>query len=493
MTPGKSAVRLTAYLIFAAGPLLAMQSPPVRTDGLPSVRQLFTRAKSAAADLPSPLAERELEMIAGHEMVASPEAGLADLKQLYEQVHGWPELMDTAEQKTRTRLRLAIEEDAIEAYASQGKFEQSLEWLEVYDPGNRHQGWPSSIYSRVMLSMISQHKLALVSEAVRQCLAVGNQFPFEGVAPVVGADALPLEERLALVGQGLQSVPTATPGLITAGQFLAQVHTTFPNLDGQVEDAGIALLGLATQDLKDNPTHVRAITTGSPVIFAVLDEIDPGRAQQARGRFPALAADGGESLVQHLSPSGKVVGLSRGRGSLQELLDTAPGDPAAAVAGAAAMKDKNDRFSALAVLAQAMARAHPHQAGQAADEAYALLDKDVAFAEDGGAVDLAQAYIALGQSARAAEVAGAALDAARQHAEDANDQFDLSSPEGVAGAVNSMWIPLIGITRVFNRAATFLPLLALARARDCHCNVVQPLLFSKIAEAMTPAGAKASY
>lgn len=229
------------------------------------------------------------------------------------------------------------------------------------------------------------------------------------------------------------------------------------------------------------------------MVFAALEEIDPTRAQQKRGEYPALAAGGGEQLVQHLSPSGKVAGLSLGRGSLQALLEAAPGDPAGAVAGAAAMKDKNDRFSALAVLAQAMALAHPRQAGEAAQEAYSLLDKNVAFAEDGGVVDLAQAYVALGESARAAEVAGAALDAAQQHAEDANDQFDLSSPEGVADAVNSMWIPLIGLTRVFNRTATFLPQLALARASDCHCNIVQPLLFSKIAEAMTPAGAKGAY
>jgi hypothetical protein len=493
MTPGKSAGGLVALLMFTAGALSAAQSPPVRTDGLPSVRQLFTRAKSAATDLPSPLAERELEMIAGHEMVAIPELGLADLTKLYEQVHGWPEPMDTAEQKTRTRLRLAIEEDAIEAYASQGKFEQSLKWLEVYDPGNVHQGWPSSIYSRVMLSMISQHKLALVPDAVRQCMAAGNQFPFAGVTPVIGADALPLEDRLALVRQGLLSAPTAAPGLITAGRFLAQVHTTFPTMDSQTEDAAIALLAMAQTDLEKNPDHARADEEGGPVVLAVLAELDSDRAQQQRGKYPALATGEGEPLLRHLSSSGRPAGLSVGRGGLPAMLDTAARDPGAAVASAVALRDKNERFASLAVLAKAMAHSHPRDAQQAAADAYDLLDKDVAFAEDGAAIDLAEAYIGLDQAARAAEVAGIALAAGQKHAEDANDQFDLDTPEGVAKGVDSTWIPLIGLSYVFNRAAAFFPGNAIAYAEACHCKVIQPLLFSKIAEAMTPAGAKQEY
>jgi hypothetical protein len=458
--------------------LQAIPPPPAGSQLDPA--GIFRQAKTAANALPPLLAVKELEFIANEELSGAPGEALVDFRDLYDRVSQWPDVRDTAAQKARVELQLEVEESAIEAYAKRGRFAQALKWLETYDPGNRLGGWPDWAYGQVILQMLVQHHSDQVSAAIAQCMSEADGFPFSGADTAVSADALPYLERLEIATEGVQSAST-TPQTIHAAKFLMQVHSTFPGLDSSVEDAAISQLRHSQADALRHPRNAEADRAGGSLLLVLVGELDPSRAASLRSEYPSASTEPSSHGVIELSSGGRVLGAGVGRGVASDLIATSSGQPGAALRRAASITDKDTRFAALAGIANSLAKSNPARANQAAGRAYLLLDKDVALAETGFSVELAQAFQTLGDESRSREVASVALDAADQHAHDAESQADISTDEGVERLVSQLNLASIGLSVPYQLVAEFEPAAALQHASACECKVMKPLLLANIA------------
>ncbi|MGH9472304.1 MAG: hypothetical protein ACRD1M_06140 [Terriglobales bacterium] len=469
---------------------------PSPVEGLPPARGLFAQARAEAAALPSPLAEWELWAIADDELPGLPDQSLRDYQQLYTAVHGWSLGSDTPLQRTRRFLRYSLEEQAIEAYAKGGKFDTALKWLRDLGPGASVPN-EASTWNYVINLMLVQGRLNAVIAAVNACTDQSGQFPFLGAATALSDTKITQPERLAIAREGVQAAASTTDPIGAAGAptFLAQVHSVFPGMDSAVEDAVQALLrniAQGSQLTESDAMEARAWNKSGSLAMALLYGIDPDRAQEAQSRFPQFTGmQQSAPTVLHAGSGGGIAGVTAGPGLAQQLAGVGASDPGLALTTAERISDSPTRFQALAAVAQAMAGAHPNRAAQAADSAYQMLDKSMAMTETSATLNLAKAYRRLGQAKRSEEVAAAALDAADQHAEQAEGQFDLSSPEGAAKATDGLTVPADILTYIYKDVASFDPVLALSRARNCRCKVLGPLVLAKVAEGMTPGGAKA--
>ncbi len=424
-------------------------------------------------------------------MIAAPQQGLRDYRAVYQQVHAWPALAGTAAEKMRTALRFIGEAEAIEAFASQGKFSQALVWLEQYQPGDNGETTAGEAYSDVIVDMLAKKDFAQVPSAFQQCHEEGDDFPFEGGATALEAEGLLPLQRMAIARAGLEVAGSAAD-VRPAALFLAQVHRVYPGLDSESEDAILSLLRHAHANAVANPSMAAVDRRGGALLLSILEQIDAQSAEEARAEFPAASQTNPDGApVIYASPAGKVIGAGSGPEAPAQISELAPSDPDGALADAAKLISEEQRFGALAGIAQALARAHPRRAARAAGEAYGLIDDDIAQADTGYMADLAQAYSLLGAPGRAAEVAGRALDAADAHAAQAEAGYDLSDPDAVARLAGQLLLPAVGLSYPYAEVAEFLPRLALAHARDCNCKVLKPLVLARLAEALTPAGAKA--
>lgn len=458
---------------------------------VPSAAAIFKEAKADAAQLATLLAVREAKFIADDELPGEPEQALSDYKALYNEVHSWPVATGTAVQKAQTDLRFIVEQWAIETYARRGKFKQALAWLQSYDPGNLNNEDPAWEYGYVIRIMLANRDYAQVQTAFSQCRGESDGFSFFGAAKAVGATELPELQRMELAREGIRAAATAAPNVEHAARFLDAVHNAFPEMDGGVEDAAIALLAGAHADAAQQRDHTAADERGSARLLALLDQLAPDRAAELKARYPADVAAPTNNGIIMLSSTGKVEGVAVGQDPPHKLSALAASDLDGALAGAVGLTNKNTRFAALAEIAKVSVKAHPQRAAQAADEAYALLDKDVAASESGYVGELGHAYAQLGQPDRAQELADMALDDVNQSAANIEGQWDLSSPEGVARVEEHLVIPSAIVAAEYHAVAAFLPAVALGHARACDCQVLQPLILAAIAESLSPAGAKA--
>ncbi|MGH9488620.1 MAG: hypothetical protein ACRD04_13655 [Terriglobales bacterium] len=475
--------RLLLICLAVALPLVGQQ--------VPSVTALFQQAETAARQLPDLLSTRELAMIAGDEAVATPTQGLKDYRNLYAQVHAWPVNDDTPVLKERTRLWFQIEEFAIEAYAEQGKFKQAIRWLAAYDPGNMHHESPAWSYGVVIRDMLQRQEFAGASAAFQQCTEENDGFSFYGAGAAIGNPGLGEMERLGLASAGISAAAGAVDNILLAARFLADVHTAFPDMDGEVEDAALALLQQAHRAAASNPAHAGSYARGGAHRLALLEQLDPERAATERAAFPAAGGVAANPGIIELSPTGQPVGVAAGPGAAVRLGQEATKQPGEALADAAKLNDTNAHFSALAEIALTLAKAHPQHARTAADAANELLDTNVAMAEDGYAVDLAHAYAELLEPGREQDVARQAAAALNTHAQQSEAQMDVSTPEAVANTEKHLFLPSLLSTSEYKNLASFDPADAWAQVQQCRCPILQPLIFAKIAETMTPAGQKA--
>jgi hypothetical protein len=141
----------------------------------------------------------------------------------------------------------------------------------------------------------------------------------------------------------------------------------------------------------------------------------------------------------------------------------------------------------LAGIADALAKGRPALAAPAADRAYALLNKNVALAETGFAVQLGEAFARLGDAGRSSEVTGIALGAADVHAREAEAQYDLASGNGIAEAVAHIDLAALGLSLPYQLAAAYDPADALRHARACKCRLARPLILANLARAIAGA------
>lgn len=464
---------------------------PTARPGIVQPAVLFQQARAAAAGLPPLLAEKELEMIASDELVALPTRSLRDFRVIYAVVHLWPTGSDTTVAKARTKLRYEIEAAAIEAFAKRGDFKQALQWAAAYDPGNQNRGYPDWVYSQIILQMLFHRDFAEVESAFEQCANEGDGFPYLAGATAIGATVLPEMQRLEMARAGLQSAGAQVQA-DHAARFLMAVHSTFPEMDSQVEDSILGLLQTMSSELKEHRAYAGAYSKAGAELSGLLNQIDATRAEATRARYPNLFA-GYSGGVEEISGGGSVAGFALQPGIVRQLYFESSSAPDAALAGAAAIRDKSERFAALAEIADAVSAAHPAQAAGAAESAYALLDDDVAAAETGFVVNLAHAYLSLGDRGRAAEIAEAALAAADRHVEQSAAQFDVSTPEGAAKMVHDLPLAAGALTYEYNRVATFLPAAAVRHALACKSDIIKPLALAKVAEGMTAAGARVPF
>lgn len=481
---------VTLIAIGLASSALA-QSPNAMAIVAPSPAVIFRQARTEAAQLPALLAARELGLIASDEIVATPSQGLKDYRALYDQVHAWQTGGDSLMEQARASVRWFEEQDAIDAFAEQGKFKQALAWLAEYHPGESAGQTVGMVCSRLINQMLAHQQFQQATAAIRQCTQGGDTFPFDGAATALAAQPSPEMDRMSIALDGTEAASSAVY-VPAASRFLAAVHAAFPRMDEQVENAILALLSHARKDARSHPEHATPDRRGAAMLLALLDGFDPQAAQAAKIQFPAAAsASFGGGLIYETSPRGKVTGASIGRPIENRLDDMAASDPERAMNGAAKIKNKDERFAALAGIAYQAAHSRPVLAGNAADQAYELLDSDVAAAETGFAANLANAYAVLGVMGRASDAAGIVLDAADLHAVQAEDQFDLSTPDGIANLSNNLILPAVAISYPYANLASHFPRLVLQHAHNCECAVLRPLVLAKLAEGMTAAGARA--
>ncbi|MGH9487206.1 MAG: hypothetical protein ACRD04_06395 [Terriglobales bacterium] len=485
-------IALLASAACAAGVAPASAQAPAASPV--TAASVFGEARAAASELPPLLATRELEYIAGDELLAEPKLALPDFRQLYQAVQLWPTQTDTAPERAGTDLRSDVEDDAIEVFARQGRFDQALSWAANYSSGSPGDGGTpvSWVYDVIIIDMLRRGDFGQVDEALRQCVSGGNCFPFHGAATALDAAKLPEPERFAIATEGVQAAAGATAfiPMRDSATFLAAVHSAFPGMDSEVGDAIASLL----HNLKVNAGQHRDLQPGDSRVgselLAILSDIDPEYAEELRAQYPAAStARQPPRIVLYASPTGKIVGAG-GPDAAIALSQLAARDPAGAISGALGFHDKGMRFGALANVALALAASRPELARQTAADAYALLDKDMAMAATGATGKLAQAYAKLGDPARSAEVAGLALQAADTHAQQAESQYDLSTLAGQAAAERGPSLPSALLTFTYRLVATVQPGLALAAARACECPVMKALVLAKIAVGMTPAGTK---
>ncbi|MGH9486070.1 MAG: hypothetical protein ACRD04_00565 [Terriglobales bacterium] len=475
-----------AACLIAAAPCRAQgPAPPAAT-----AATVFTEAKAVASKLPPLLAAKELEYIAHDELIAEPKLALPGLRQLYEMVQQWPTQTDTAPERARTELRGDIEDDAIEAFAQEGMFEQALTWAASYSPGRDAETPASWAYDVVINDMLERGDLGQVEEAIRQSVSGGGWFPFGGAATALAAVKLPWSERLAIATEGVQAAAAATAPLPMGDTpvFLTAVHSAFPGMDSQVEDAIESLLhNLNAYTGQHRNFQPRDSRTGSQLL-ALLSDIDTEQEEELRAQYPAASTSRPPPhIVLYASPTGKIVGAG-GPNPLNALSELAARDPAGAMSGALGLRDKEARFGALAAVALTLATGKPDRARKAAADAYALLDKDMAMAATSATATLAQAYAKLGVPGRSAEVAGRALQAADTLAEQAESQYDLSTLAGQAEVEEGLLLPSLILTVAYRQVATVWPAQALAAARACDCPVMKALVLSGIAVGLTPVG-----
>lgn len=458
-----------------------------------SAQQVFTEARAAAANLPPLLAARELGMIAQDETVALPEQGLKDFKALYAEVSRWQTGGSSTLDTAQAYVQALEETNTIEAYAHAAQFQQALAWLQHLNEPNSAAQTNGMVYSDVIIQMLAQRDFPEVRAAFQQAAREGADFPYSGAATALDAVQLPALQRMSIANQGL-AAPPDPEDVHPAAIFFGAVVRTFPSMAGQVESAILALLASVKADATAH--HHRSVVDarGGSMLLAVLDQFDPEQAQTARTDYPAAAgASFGGGAVYQTSPAGHVTGITLGQSLPSQLSHMAADNPAGALAGAADLKDKDSHFAALAGIAQQLAKSRPQMAAEAASQAYQLLDNDVAAAEAGYTANLANAFHDLGDYEKAQQVAGVALEAADAHAQQAEEQFDLSTPEAVAKVTHDLLLPAVALSYPYDELAPRFPGLTLQHARNCQCKVAQPLILAKIAEGMTPAGAKAAY
>lgn len=455
--------------------------------------QIFGEARAAAANLPPLLAARELGMIDQDEMVAIPKQGLKDFKALYLKVSQWQTGGSSTADKAHVDIQALEETNAIEAYANASHFEEALAWLQqLHEPSSAAQT-NGMVYSHVVIQMLVHKQFPQVQAALRQCASEGAGYPYEGAATALDADQLPELQRMSIASQGL-AAPAGPEDVHPAAIFFGAVVHTFPAMAGQVESAMFALLASLKADSAAHRERSVVDARGGSMLLSVLDQFDPERAQAARIQYPAAAgANFGGGAVYQTSPAGQVTGMRLGQSLPSRLSQLAANDPEGAIAGATSLADRDSRFAALAGIAQQLAKSRPQMAEQSASQAFGLLDKDVAAAETGYTANLADVFHDLGDVEKANQVAEVALSAADAHAQQAEEQFDLSTPEAVAKVTHDLLLPAVALSYPYDDLAPNFPSLALQHARGCECKVAKPLILAKIAEGMTPAGAKAVY
>ncbi len=484
---GRVALLVGAACMVGAAP--ASGQAPAK--GAATVGSVFAEAKAAASQLPSLLEAKELEIIARDELLADPKLALPDFRALYQMVQSWPTEADTAPERARTNLRSDVQEYAIGAFAQEGKFGQALTWAANYSPES--DGTPVSwVYDGIMIEMLKQGDFGQVAAALRQCVSGGSCFPFVGAATSLDAAKLPELERRAIAIEGVGAAAGATDSIQMRGtvKFLPAVHSAFPDMDSQVEDAIISLLHNLKTDAEQHSSHQSNDARAGSELLALLSDIDPERTGELRAQYPAAStARPPPNVVLYASPAGKILGVG-GPNPVIGLRELAARDPGGAMSGALSLRDKSARFGSLAAVALALAAGKSARARQAADDAYAMLDKDMAQAATAATATLAQAYAKLGVPGRSAEVAGLALQVADTHAQQGESQYDLSTLAGQAAAERGLTLPSLFLSLTYMQVATVLPAPALAAARACECPVMKPLLLAKIAVGMTPAGMK---
>lgn len=460
---------------------------------LPAPQALFQQAWQAAGGLPQLVAAREQLTIAGYELEAVPDQALRDYRSLFQEVHDWPEETDTPAQRAQKDLKGDAEDDAVRAFVRQQQFQQAVSWLAQPEVPAAIGSNAARTYDFLVNRMLQHSQYALVPAAIQQA-AEQKRFPLLGAKTAVASPHLAQDVRWQIALQGIAAAG-ATEDYLALGdapEFLATVHQTFPAMDSKLEDAVSAMLAQVAAQAESHHSGAPALSRIGGRALALLQTLDADRAEALRARYPSVAAARDpQPRTLMVNSAGQLVGVEAAADPIAGMEKKSAHDPAAALAGAAAISDGSQRFVALAAIADAMATSHPTAAAQAAQQAYALFDSDRALAETGAAMRLGHAYFALGQPQRAAHVADITLAAADQHAAAADNQFDISTPDAAAQSQLRMGLPAVIITIVYKDIAAYEPALSLAHARACECRLFQPLILARVAEGMTPSGASA--